>query len=149
MARFEFRLRALLKAREATRDARRVELAQAQAADRELQQHRAALESELGGQQAWLRLGAAPGRLDIDRLRTADGYDLILRRELRGLAEQQQALAGEIERRREDVVAADREVRVLEKLRKRQHQQFRQQQALAETKELDEVAARAVYREPS
>jgi flagellar protein FliJ len=141
MSRFQFRLKALLAVREATRDERRVELAEAQAESRELSERRAGLERELANQQDLVRSGTSPGRIDVDRLKTGHRYDLVLRRELHVLSEHEQALAAEIERRREALVAADREVRVLEKLRERQHEQFRQQQTLRETKQLDEVAA--------
>jgi flagellar protein FliJ len=149
MARFQFRLKTLLAVREASRDERRVELAEAQAEDRELKERRTILERELAHQQALLRSGASPGRLDIDRLTTTHRYDMVLRRELHVLREQEQTLAAEIERRRETLVAADREVRVLEKLRARQHEQFAQEQLLVETKQLDEVAARATRHQES
>jgi flagellar FliJ protein len=141
MARFQFRLKALLAVREATRDERRVELAEAQAESSELNERRAGVERELAKQQELFRSGTSPGRLDVDRLKTAHGYDLVLRQELRVLTEHEQTLTAEIERRREALVAADREVRILEKLRERQHEQFRQQQMVRETKHLDEVAA--------
>ena len=149
MARFQFRLKTLLAVREASRDERRVQLAEAQAEDRELKERRAILERELANQQESVRSGTSPGRLDIDRLITAHRYDMVLRRELQVLLEHEQTLAAEIERRREALVAADREVRVLEKLRARQHEQFRQQQSLVETKQLDEVAAHVTRHEES
>jgi flagellar protein FliJ len=141
MAQFQFRLRTLLAVREASRDERRVQLAEAQAQDRELKERRAILERELADQKILFRSGASPGRLNIDRLLTANRYGMVLRRELHDLFEHEQTLEAEIERRREILVAADREVRVLEKLRARQHEQFRQQLSLVETKQLDEIAA--------
>ena len=51
-------------------------------------------------------------------------------------------LAPEIERRRQAVVEADRELKVLEKLSERQQAQFRLDQTRAEGKLLDEAAAR-------
>ncbi|HEV3136953.1 MAG TPA: flagellar FliJ family protein [Pirellulales bacterium] len=141
MARFQFRLKALLAVREATRDERRVELAEAQSESRTLNERRAGVERELAKQQDLFRSGTSPGRIDVDRLKTEHCYDLVLRRELRVLSEQEQTLTAEIERRREALVAADREVRILEELRERQHEQFRQQQMVRETKHLDEVAA--------
>jgi flagellar protein FliJ len=149
MARFQFRLKTLLAVRAASRDERRVQLAEAQAEDRELKERRAILERELANQQESVRSGTSPGRLDIDRLITAHRYDMVLRRELQVVLEHEQTLAAEIERRRETLVAADREVRVLEKLRARQHEQFRQQQSLVETKQLDEVAAYVTRHEES
>jgi flagellar FliJ protein len=147
MARFQFRLKTLYAIREATRDERRAQLAEAYAADRKLKDRRAALEQELNEQQQWFRAGIAPGRVDVDRLLTVNRYELVVCAEINVVTQHEQTLAEEIERRRQTLLAADREVRVLEKLRERQLEQFRQQQALAEMKEIDEVAARAVFRE--
>ncbi len=149
MARFQFRLNALLAVREATRDERRVHLAEAQAEDRKLKERRAVLEQELRDQQALFRTGTSPGRLHVDRLMTAHRYRLVLGSELHLVSENERALAAEIELRCEALIASDREVRALEKLRQRQHEQFRQQQSLVETKQLDEVAARMMHDEGS
>ena len=141
MARFQFRLKALLAVRKATRDERSVELANAQAEASQLKERRVVFERELGSQQELIRAETSPGRIEIDSLVTAHRYDLVLRQELSVLSEQEHMLSVEIERRREALVAADREVRVLEKLCERQHDQFREQQALVEMKQLDEVAS--------
>jgi flagellar export protein FliJ len=100
-------------------------------------------------QKQWFRAGIAPGRVDVDRLLTTNRYELVVQAEINVVLQHEQTLAEEIERRRQTLVAADREVRVLEKLRERQLEQFRQQQALAEMKQIDEVAARsALHEEP-
>ncbi len=147
MARFKFRLKTLLTLREADRDQRRAQLAEAYAADRKLKQRREELEYELSVQGEQFRHGISPGRVDVDWLLAANRYELVVRAELNVIAGHEKTLAAEIERRREAVVAADREVRVLEKLRERQLTEHQQQQALAEMKHLDEVAVRASQRE--
>jgi flagellar protein FliJ len=143
MARFQFRLKTLLAMRQSLREQRQAELTASYAAQRKLDERRWALERELDEQQQRCRSGTAPGRLDVGGLMTAHRYELVLRAELTTLAQQEQAVAAEIELRRQAVVTADREVRVLEKLHQRQLEQFRQQQALVESKQMDEVAARA------
>lgn len=145
MPRFEFRLKTLLAVREATRDGARAQLAESLEEARTLNPRQGLLERELNDQREWLRGGTAPGRIDVDRVLTASRYEFVLRRKMQVLAEQQRALALEIERRRQAVLEADREVRVLEKLRERQFEQFQRQQALVEVKQLDEVAVRATY----
>ena len=55
-------------------------------------------------------------------------------------------MAAEIERRRQALVEADREVRVLEKLRERQLEQHRREEELRETKRLDEVVTQQAFR---
>jgi flagellar FliJ protein len=147
MARFEFRLKALLTVREAARDLARGQLAESLGQLDALNLQRERWERELDDQKAWVRQGAAPGRIDVDRLVTASRYGTVIRREIEAIDERQQALDCEIERRRLAVMEADREVRVLEKLRDRQLEQFRQQQALAEVKLLDEVAGKRLKAE--
>ena len=56
-------------------------------------------------------------------------------------------MAEEIERRRQTLVQANRDVRVLEKLREKQAGRHRQEEDRRETKVLDEVAGRQVARE--
>jgi flagellar export protein FliJ len=52
-----------------------------------------------------------------------------------------------MEHRRVALAEANREVRVLEKLRDRQHERHRQEENRQEIKELDEVAGRRAVRE--
>jgi len=66
------------------------------------------------------------------------------RKQLEGQREQ---VAVEIERRREVLVAANREVRVLEKLREKQSQRHREEENRREAKQLDEAAVLTVARE--
>jgi flagellar protein FliJ len=53
---------------------------------------------------------------------------------------QRKQLAVEIERRREALLAANREVRVLEKLRDHQMERYREEENRRDIKRLDEVA---------
>jgi flagellar export protein FliJ len=146
MPRFEFRLRSLLAVREAERAAARTHLAAAQVELEELVATRALRQRGLDEQRSWLRNRAAPGQIDPQRLAAASRYERVLLHELEALFAQQQALEVETERRRAFVVEADREVRVLEKLRERKFEQYQRDQALAEVKRFDEVASQARIR---
>ena len=146
MPRFEFRLRSLLAVREAERAAARTHLAAAQTELEELVATRALRQRELDEQRSWLRSRFAPGQIDPQRLAAASRYERVLLHELEALSAQQQALEVEIERRRFAVVEADREVRVLEKLRERKFEQYQRDQSLAEVKRFDEVASQARVR---
>ena len=140
MARFEFRLKALLLVCEATRTERRAELAAVLAIESGLQAQRVALEEKLQGQ---LRQShASMGLVDVSRLRAAAQYAASLRRAIADVSNQLRQSALEIERRRQLVVEADREVRMLVNLRERHYQNFREQEAATERKHLDEAAAR-------
>ena len=57
--------------------------------------------------------------LDVNGLLTSQRYQLALQAQFRTLAEQAAKLAEEVESRRNAVVEADREVRVLDKLEER------------------------------
>ena len=146
MAKFKFRLATPLRVREAARDERRIQLAEVYRLDGMLADRRQSLDAELAGQKT-LYGGLLGGELDVDRLLNLHRYELVLRAEIRSIDEQRAAVAVEIERRRQVLMAAETEVRTMEKLRERQHERHRQQEALAEMKTLDEVASRAAQKE--
>jgi flagellar FliJ protein len=147
MARFKFRLATLLRLREATRDERRAELAEAYRADDVLREYSDRVGRELGWLQAQCRKVAGPGTVDVDRLVEAQRYEVILRAQRRQLAERLDALGTEIDRRRQSLVAADRDVRLLERLREKQARRHLREENRREIKELDEVAGRRGIRE--
>ena len=140
MARFKFRLATLLKLREAVRDERRAELAQAYRADDVLNKLLEQTRTELNSLEDQCRKAAGPGTIDIDRLIEAQRYEIILKLQQRHLNEQRGRLAAEIERRRVALLAANREVRILEKLRERQLEQYQQAENRLDVKRLDEIA---------
>jgi flagellar FliJ protein len=141
MARFRFRLQTLRRLREITRDELRVRLAEAYRAEQILADERAALETERAGLAELQRQLVDRGALDVNRVLAAQRYQLVLEAQSRTLAEQAARLEEEIERRREAVVDADRQVRVLDKLRERREREHRYAAERAEAKRLDEVGA--------
>ena len=146
MPRFKFRLSTLLRVREATRDDRRGQLAEAYRIDAYLVAQREALVDEAATEKR--RYGESlGGAIDVDRLVAMHRYELVLRSEIHSLDEQRRNVAAEIERRRLALVAAETEVKVLEKLREKQHERQRAAEALAELKVLDEVAGRTAGKE--
>ena len=142
-----FRLATLLKLREQTRDERRRHLVEAQRAEDMLRQQMADLDAQLAAVRAEYGAAAAPGRVLVDRLVDAQRYEIVLHTQRQERARQEQLLAAEVERRRAALLEADREVRVLEKLREKQQERQREEDARQEVKRLDEVASRrAVWR---
>lgn len=142
MAKFKFRLETLLRLRGTARDERRSQLAQAYRAEEILQQQRLRLESDLNELSKESCKAAEPGPLDVDRLLETRRYELVLRSQQQFLEGQRKTLEAEIERRRQALVEADREVRVLERLRERQLDRHRRDENRQEIKHLDEVAVR-------
>ncbi|MDZ7615637.1 MAG: flagellar FliJ family protein, partial [Patescibacteria group bacterium] len=104
------------------------------------------LADEMASVRAASRQTVAPGEVNLDHLVESQRYEMTLRAQQRLLAQQRKAITGEIERRREAVLAANREVRSLEKLRERHQQRFQQEGARRDLRELDEVASRNTRR---
>lgn len=144
MAKFHFRLATLLRLGESVRDDRRAQLAEAFRADELLEQHETTLAEELASLRAASRQAVGPGGVDLDRIVETQRYELAMRVQQKQFAAQRKAIAQEIERRREALLAANREVRVLEKLRERQAERHRQDEARRDLRQLDEAAARTV-----
>ncbi len=147
MPRNRFRLTTLLKLREQVRTERREQLAEAYRADEILERQREAARSEHAELQA-SRGGLSVGeRVDLDRLLEAERYAMVLRAQEELAGRQREAIAEEIERRRQALVQADREVRVLEHLRDRHAARCRAAEAKGEMRDLDEAAQRRFARE--
>ena len=140
MAQFQFRLATLLRLRELARDERRTQLAEALRMVDQMRDRREEIDSLL--REAQLLQAPPAGAIDVDRLLNATRYELVLRAEQRKLELQEQALAGEIEKRRQALVAADREVRSLELLRETQQQRHAAAEEQRSQKEFDEIAVR-------
>jgi flagellar export protein FliJ len=147
MSKFTFRLATLLRLREATRDERRAELAEAYRVDDALQRHLQRAEHDLQSLRAQCRKSVQPGEVDIDRLVESQRYEVALSAQRLQLVRQRETVQGEIERRRQVLAEASRDVRVLENLRDKQAGQHRYQEERREMKRLDEVAQQQALRE--
>jgi flagellar protein FliJ len=140
MKKFQFRLDSLVRLRESVRDERRSQLAEAM-------RIQASLEGEM--QQLRLKLDEArqmhtapQGVVDIDRLLVAERYEMVLLLEKHNLEQQQASMNAEVEKRRQALVWADQDVRVLEKLRETQFQRWRAGSERDALEHLDEIAGR-------
>jgi flagellar export protein FliJ len=146
MPRFQFRLATLLRLRELARDERRALLAEAlRLADqvRARQQETTALVESTRKLQR-----PSAGAIDVDGLLNATRYELVLRAELQQLEMQQATIGVEIEKRRQALIEADREVRSLERLRETQQERHLAEEEERARKELDEIAVRQYAAEP-
>jgi flagellar FliJ protein len=140
MAKYNFRLNTLQKVREAHRDQQRGSLAEAFRAEQVLAENRAELVVEEQSLRELQRSAIEGQYLDVNRLLEAQRYELLLKAQSQELAKQAILLAAETERRRQMLVEADREVRVLEMLDERHHRAHTADEQRAETKRLDETA---------
>jgi flagellar protein FliJ len=136
---FHFRLQTLLRLRIAERDQRRTELAKAIRAEEMLRTEL----RKLGGERAEAaqrgRNLKLPGAANVDALLQTHRYELVLAAQSRQLESQIAQVQVESERRRQVLVEADRQVRVLEKLRERQAAAHRREADRQEAKQLDEI----------
>ncbi|MHB8969007.1 MAG: flagellar export protein FliJ [Pirellulaceae bacterium] len=142
MTQFRFRLESLLKLRIAERDRRREDLANAYRADQVLQQHQETLEQEIVETQQHAKQRSAPGTIHVDVLLNTHRYELVLGAQLQQIHGRRKLIAAEIERRRQALIEADRELRILEKLREKHASDFEFTQQKAEVRLMDEIALR-------
>ena len=140
MAKFRFRLSTLLRLRESVRDECRQQLIAAQRAEDIIAARIGALDEELATLRLHALVSSRPGPVNVDRLMDAGRYEMMLKAERHAADEQRQAVRGEIERRRQALVEADREVKSLEKLRDQQLLRHRQDEARRDMKQMDEAA---------
>jgi flagellar protein FliJ len=139
-----FRLATLLRLRELARDECRESLAEALRSDAELARQLAQLDAEQQSVRNQCRQAAAPGEVRIIRLVEACRYLAGLQAQEDQLQAERDALAGEIDRRRQSLLKADQDVRVLEKLQDRRRESRRQEEERQQAKLLDEAALLAV-----
>ena len=140
MAQFKFRLESLQQLREAERQQRRIELAEAFHAESLLREHAARLEQDIREVEKRSRVISSPGRVHVDRVLDTHRYKLLLKSQLMTLSQKEAQLQSEIERRRTALAASDRDVRVLEKLRERKQQEHDASESKRELRQLDESA---------
>ena len=141
MTPFQFRFEPLLLARRAARDERHGELAEALDAQSRACRRREEADAALDAEHDHVRVELACGALDVGRLGTSSRYAAVLRARIDSHVADERAAAALVERSREALVEADRGVRVLEKLRERQLEQFEHDQRTIEFKRLDEISA--------
>jgi flagellar FliJ protein len=150
MATFHFRLATLLRLREADRDERRAQLSDAQQAEAIVAARVGEIDREIGLIRQLGQMATAPGKVDVDQLLDMQRYDTQLKLERIAAEDQRQKIAQEVERRLERAIAADREVRILEKLRETQLAKHRSEEEKVEQKRFDELAGQLTfYREES
>jgi flagellar FliJ protein len=143
---FHFHLQTLLRVRLAERDERRAEFAKALRAEAVLREEEEKLIAQQAEQAVMARKLKSPGAANIDALLETHRYEAVLAGQRRRLAEQIVQVQAETERRRVALVEADRQVRVLEKLRERRAAAWQRQAEKKEAKQLDEQAVLSFLR---
>lgn len=137
---FKFRLQTVLRLRIADRDDKRTKLAEAYQAEQILQARIEDMTRDIDEVRERTRRGSTPGEINVDVLLQTHRYELLLTAQKKALDQQLIQVRAEVERRRETLVEADRQVRVLEKLREKRFGEYQQAEFKQEVKQLDEVA---------
>ncbi|HEY2882375.1 MAG TPA: flagellar export protein FliJ [Pirellulales bacterium] len=130
----------LLRVRENLRNECHQHLAAAEEAAEIIRNRIADLDEEIVGLRRQTREASLPGPVNIDRLLDAGRYETTVRAARQAAMEQLQTISAEVERRRQALVEADRNVKSLEKLREQQLNRHRAEEARREIKQLDERA---------
>jgi len=142
MAGFKFRLESILNLRRADRDRAHAALADANEAVRIVERRRAEVQNEVAQMRAHRRHGAGPGEVDPDRILQAQRYEMLMEAASAQFAQQLEQLSQAVVERRNQLMEADRGVRVLEKLRERQLAGHQQEMLRLEARDFDEIASR-------
>lgn len=140
MSKYQFRLETLQKVRKLHRDQQRARLTEAYQASDILGERFAELNGLQGELRKQQRAATEGTYIDVNRMAEAARYEPVLKAQEQVFGEQQTMLDQEIERRRETLLEADRNVRALELLDERWQEEHRAEESRAEVKELDEVA---------
>ena len=139
---FKYRLAPLLKIRENVRAEKQAELNQAYEAARLVEEELERVRGEFARSMEQGLQAAKQEQIDVNYLlgmRRHQAY-LITQQEL--ALKQLEEIQQEIERRRITLMEADREVKILEKLREKMKAKYLQEEALADLKQMDEIAGR-------
>jgi len=140
MAKFRFRLETLLRLRIAERDQRRAELTEILAAEYRLREQQTEIGEEIEVTYEMGRADVREGRIDIDRLTAAQRQVAHFTRLLAEKHQLMEQLQPHIQKRREALVEADHEVRILEKLKEKQTERHQQNLDTMDSKLMDEIA---------
>ena len=139
---YTFRFAMLLKVRQAVRDQRRQALAEVMQAEQLLAHRLLALDEELIGLRNDTADAAGPGPIVIERVIDMSRYQESLLARRRALKMELTDLLCEVDRRQQALVAAETELRAMEKLQDRQHAIHAEHQQRMQAREMDEIALR-------
>ena len=140
MRAFRFRLQTLQRIREQKRDAVQRKLAQAERERSELQQCELDVRGELQGLEEHMRRAVSKQQVEVDRVMDGHRHKLSLQARLADLEKAIVQANNEVAQCRNQLIEADRDVKVLEKLHERQLSEHVLQIQAHEAKLLDEAA---------
>jgi len=138
---FRFRLQPLQKIRENVRSERQVELAKALEAEAIIREKLEGVNHEIKTTKEEGRRLATGGEVNVDHLIGLRRHEAFLLAQKTVIEEHLEKLLAEVERRRQAVIEADKEVRVLEKLHEKLKDRYDSALEAKETVAFDEIAS--------
>jgi flagellar protein FliJ len=128
-----FPLQSVLQLRETHRDQCRQQWQDARSREAAAEQVLTGLQTQLDQTLDRLSCAVAPGTLNVEELLAFKTLELSLRQQLKDSQQDRQQTAEDTERHRSEFTEADRQVRVLQRLAERQHQQHQRNVAARES----------------
>ena len=138
---FKFRLEPLITIRDNELKERQEKLSEAYSALRILEEALQNVERQIADGIADARnLMQAGQTINVEHLLAFRRQEEFLRANQEDIMQKMQAVDEEIERRRLAVVVANKELKIIEKLKEKRHEKYLEEENTAETKFLDEIA---------
>ena len=140
---FTFRLEPLITIRDNELKERQLELAKAYEARKILEEDMQEIDRQLADGIAAARSLMQEGQtVNVESLLSFRRQEMFLRAQQNDLMETMETLDQEIERRRALVVAANKELKIVEKLKEKRYEKYLEEENKAEMKSMDEIAGR-------
>ena len=146
MGAFTFRLQSVLKVKREARDQARYELARALQAETILKTQQEEGQKEVRQLLSQLVKAQTTGEISVDWIMELRRYEVVLKTQLAQGLEQMEQVGGEVERRRDLLARADREVKVLERLEAKKKNEWLKREQRLEQVENDEAAGQVFLR---
>ena len=146
MGAFTFRLQSVLKVRREARDQARYELARALQAETILKTQQEEGQEEVRQLLSQLVKAQTTGEISVDWIMELRRYEVVLKTQHAQVLEQMEQVGGEVERRRDLLANADREVKVLERLEAKKKNEWLKREQRLEQVENDEAAGQVFLR---
>ena len=146
MGAFTFRLQSVLKVKREARDQARYELARALQAETILKTQQEEGQKEVRQLLSQLVKAQTTGEISVDWIMELRRYEVVLKTQLAQGLEQMEQVGGEVERRRDLLAHADREVKVLERLEAKKKNEWLKREQRLEQVENDEAAGQVFLR---
>ncbi|TAM74120.1 flagellar export protein FliJ [bacterium] len=144
MKRFTFALQPVLDVRERHERERMQRLAEAQMVLQRAEEHLAALKQERDAEVLTVR--ERHGQLELEELQAYYGHLEHMATEIALQRERVAAACSQVDTARAELVAASTEKKVVERLRERRYESFRNEERLAEQRQVDDDNARVESR---